>query len=143
MLKQDIRILIICFRILRRLHRTGIPAEYCFDTDRLTNIIENNQQYRIILVCKAKHTRKLKDIMMKRCIHEIYILGHCPELKIPQKVIKIVNTNEKNLKFRILCATLSYTHDEEIIQRKLGNYGLANALAMDMIKLIAQIQNLL
>jgi hypothetical protein len=43
----------------------------------------------------------------------------------------------------VLCAAIRYIHDEEIIQRKQENFGLANALAMDILQLLEQIKILL
>jgi hypothetical protein len=143
MREQDIRLIFICYRILPRLRTTGIPAKYCFHIAKLKELIEKNKQHRIILVCKSKHARKLKDIMIERYIHEIFILGHCSELNIIHKEITIINTNEQDLIFHILCAAIRYTHREELTHRQLENNGLADALAMDVIKLVNQIENLL
>ncbi len=51
--------------------------------------------------------------------------------------------NEQDLMFQILCAAIRYTHREELTHRQLENNGLADALAMDVIKLVNQIENLL
>jgi NADH/NAD ratio-sensing transcriptional regulator Rex len=143
MSKLVIKDLFLCFNILPRLGTTVIFSIYCSDIDQLPNLLEENKQCRITLVCKAEDTQKLNDIMIQRCIHGIYIFGHCPELKIPNKEITIINTNEQDLMFQILCAAVQYTHDEEMMQRKLGNYNFADLLAMDTLKLLDQIKALL
>jgi len=55
----------------------------------------------------------------------------------------MINTNEQDLMFQILCAAIRYTHREELIHRELENNGLADAFAMDVIKLLNQIENVL
>jgi hypothetical protein len=95
------------------------------------------------LVCKAKHLRKLYNIIVGRYINEIFIFGHCSELNITHEEITMINTNEQDLMFQILCAAIRYTHREELIHRELENTSLADALAMDVIKLLNQIENVL
>ncbi len=55
----------------------------------------------------------------------------------------MINTDERDLRFRILCAAIRYIHDDEITQRQQENYGLADALSMDVIQLLDQIKILL
>jgi hypothetical protein len=109
-------------------------------------IIEKHHQWQKNLQKqknKAEDTQKLNDIITQRCIHGIYIFGHCPELKIPNKEITIINTNAQDLIFHILRAAVRYTHDKEMIQRKSGNSGLVDVLTMDTLKLLDQIKALL
>jgi hypothetical protein len=121
----------------------GIPFIYSCNIDQLSNLIQCNKQYRIILVCKAEHTEELHDIIIERNIYEIFIFGDCIESNIKDKNITMINTNEQDLRFHVLCAAVRYTHDEEIKQRKLENYGLANTFTMDTLKLLDQIKILL
>ena len=55
----------------------------------------------------------------------------------------MVNTNEQDFMFRVLCAAIRYTHREEMKERKMENNGLADALKMDVLKLFNQIETLL
>jgi hypothetical protein len=132
MRKQDIGVLFISFRILRRLSRLGIPAEYCFHIDELENLIRENQQYKIILSCKGERIPILYNIITQYGIREIYTLGPSTE----PRITTAISTNERNLISYIVDETIRYTRREERTQRRLGNYGLANARALDLLKLI-------
>jgi hypothetical protein len=55
----------------------------------------------------------------------------------------MINTNEEDLKCSVLCSALGYTRDEEIIQKELGNFGLAELLKNDSLKLLEEIEKLL
>ncbi len=132
MRKQDIGVLFIIFRILRRLCRIGIPAEYCFHIDELENLIRENQQYKIILICKGERIPILYNIITQYGIREIYTLGPSAE----PRITTAISTNERNLISYIVDETILYTKREERTQRRLGNRGLANALALDLLKLI-------
>ncbi|CAF1382852.1 unnamed protein product [Rotaria sp. Silwood1] len=71
------------------------------------------------------------------------IVGNYSELDIRNKEVTMVNTNEQDLMFHITYTAIQYTHREEIIQRQLQNYGLADALARDVLKLLDQIETLI
>ncbi len=136
MKKQHIGVLFIVYRIVPRLRRLGLPVKYCSHIDGFENLIRKNKQYKIIPVCKAKHVAQLYNIITQHGIHEIYTLGHCTDPRITRKEVTTINTNEQGLIFHIVTETIRYTRREQLIQLKLGNYGLANALAMDLLKLI-------
>jgi hypothetical protein len=141
MKKQDIGVLFISFRILRRLCRLGIPAEYCFHIDELENLIRENRQYKIIVICRAQRMPIINNIIKQRGIDEIYTLGDCAEPRITHKTTAI-NTNEQGLISHIVTETIRYTRSEQIKQKELGNYDLANALARDWRKLVDLLETL-
>ncbi len=142
MKKQDIGVLFINFRILRRLCRLGIPAEYCFRIDALEKLIRENRQYKIIVICRAERIPIINDIINERgVIDEIYTLGNCTEARIRHKTTAI-NTNEQGLISYIVTETIRYTRSEQIKQTELKNYGLANALARDWRKLVDLLETL-
>jgi len=53
--------------------------------------------------------------MIKCCIDELFILGHSSELNVTHKEITMINTNEQDLLFQILCAAIRYTHRENLL----------------------------
>jgi hypothetical protein len=134
--KKDIGVLFIGYRTVRRLRRIGIPAKYCSHIDGLKNLIRKNKQYKMIVICKAKHIPILYNILTERNIYEIYTLGHCTVPRIPNKEVTTINTNEQDLIFHTVTETIRYTRREQLTQEELGNRGLANALAQDLLKLI-------
>jgi hypothetical protein len=142
MRKKDIRVLFIFYRLLSRRRTIGIPSKHCSRIDRLINLVEKNKGYKIILVCKTKHLQKLYNIATGRYIHKIYIFGQNTDVKITNKDITIINTNQNDLLFHLLCATIRYAHREELIERKSENHGLANALTTDILKLLDRLENL-
>jgi hypothetical protein len=120
----------------------GSSFLYAFDIDQLKNLIQHNKQYQIILVCKAEHVEELYNILIEPHITEIFIFGDYKELNIQNKKVTTINTNEQDLKFQILCTAMRYTHDEQIIQRQMGNHGIANLFATDILKLLDQLETL-
>lgn len=133
----------IFYDILTESPINGIPFLYSRHIDQLKNLIQYNKQYRIILICKAEHIQELYNIMVEHYIHEVFILGDCKEFNIKDKNITMINTNEQDLKFHVLCTAVRYTHNDEIIQRKQENFGVANVLKMDVLELLEQIEILL
>lgn len=115
---------------------------YAFDIDQFLKLIQHNKQYQIILVCKVEHVAELYNILIEHYITEIFILGDCTELNIQDKKVTTINTNEQDLKFQILCTAMRYAHEEQTIQRQMGNHGIANLFATDILKLLDQLETL-
>src|SRR5579871_1147696 len=99
MRKQDIGVVFACYRVLPRLRTTGIPSKYFSRIDSLIHFIGKNKQYKIDLMCKAKHLQKLYNKIPGRYIHKIYTLGRCTDHKITNKEITMINTNAQDLLF--------------------------------------------
>ncbi len=115
----------------------------CSDSNQFETLIQSNKQCKIILVCKAEHVEELYHSNTVRYIHEIIILGDYRGPCFQGKKITMINTNEEDLKCSVLCSALGYTRDEEIIQKELGNSGLAELLKNDSLKLLEEIEKLL
>ncbi len=94
------------------------------------------------MVCKVEHVAELYNILIEHYITEIFILGDCTELSIQDKKVTTINTNEQDLKFQILCTAMRYAHEEQTIQRQMGNHGIANLFATDILKLLDQLETL-
>jgi hypothetical protein len=137
---SDINIKFILYDDFHEYPIAGNIFLYCFDIDQLGSLIEHNKHCRIILVFKAKHIQELYDIINGHYINEIFILGDCTGLNIKHKKITIINTNEKDLMFSLLCAAARYTHREVIKQQNSENYSVANVLKIDSAKLLKQIK---
>jgi hypothetical protein len=133
----------IFYRIFSESPIIGMPFLYSLDIDQLRNLIQCNKQHRIILVCKADYIEELYNTIIECNIHEIFTLGDCTELSMKDKEITMINTNEQDLMFHVLCEAIRYTHREEIIHRQQENHGLANVFAMDILKLLEQAKILL
>jgi hypothetical protein len=121
----------------------GSSFLYSSDKNQSTNLIQHYKGRKIIWVCKAEHAEELYQSNMERYVHEVFILGDYSGPCFKGKKITIVNTNEKALKHKVLCAALRYTQDEEMIQKDLENFGVAERLRKDSIQLLRQIKNLL
>lgn len=111
---------------------------YCSDINQLGHLIQRYQKCQIVLVLQAKHIEELYNIMIKRCIDEIFILGDYARLNIKNKKVTIITTNERDLMFRILCTAARYTRRQVFRQRQLENYGVMHVLKTDYVKLLKQ-----
>jgi len=139
---EAVKIKLISFRILPEFYRTGIPSEYCVNNDQVTNVIQHNKQYRIILVCRVEDIQQLYETIISRFIHKVYVFGNCTKLNIEKNEVTVVNTNERDLMLDIIRSVINYIHDEEIQQRKLENHRIADERAMDILQLLDQLETL-
>lgn len=133
----------IFYRVLSNSPITGIPFLHSSNVNELRTLIECNKQCRIILVCKEDHMEDLYHTIVERNIDEIFVLGDSTKFDMENKKITMVNTNEQDLTFEVLCQAIRYIHREEMIQRRQENHGLANTLSADILKLLGQVKSLL
>ena len=132
--------IVIGYGIQLKFEKAGISVENCDETGQLKNVINNNKRYQIIMVFKAEHGEELRDIISQRYIHEILILGSCPELKILNKKVKEVEDMQQ-LNSYILKSVATYTNREQLQDENRCN-GVANLLSQELKKLHDEMEDL-
>lgn len=95
------------------------------------------------MVVAASRIPELQNIINKYCTYEIFISGDCTGLNMENTDARIIQTNEQDLPFDVLCAAARYIYHEEIIQKNTGNHRVANAFKQDCRNLLKQIKEIL
>ena len=139
---NNVEFRIISYQLLTESSLHGNSFLYASNIDELENLIKTNERYRIVFVCKMEHVPQLHHILNENCIIEILIFGNEIELNISNKKVTMVNTDEQDLKFQILCTAIRYTREQQVEQQQMGNQSLANQSATDILALLSQLETL-
>jgi hypothetical protein len=141
---SEISFLLILDRVLLKYDLPEVAFRSCSNNDELKNLIQFYKQRKIILICRAEHIQEsCYSNIKKNDIHEVFILGNYSGPCFSGIDIRMVNTNEEDLKYYVLCAASDYMHKEEIIQRELKDFGEAERRSKDFLELLEEIQKLL
>ncbi len=100
----------------------GRPFVYCHDDRQLKSFLVNNPQCKPYLVYKSERAPGLHDIIREHRIDQTF-----------------TSDNQQDLAFMALCEAVRCTHRRVIKHREDGDYGIANLLTMDVLKLLDQV----
>lgn len=138
--KELVKLFYIMYHISLDFKLPQPPVEFCDDINKLSNLINNNKQYKIMLACPVRLVSELYDVIKGRYVYEAIVIGDHVDPEKTNGKLKVLKTND-DLAFDILHTTIKYANDEECLQRKLGNHGLVDALRQYECHLLDQIKD--
>ena len=139
---DDVKVICISFRILPDLFTTSIPSICCQKEEDISNAIEKNKQYRIILICPAECIQQLYSSITSTDVRQVFIFGYYTQPKVGDQFVKVVNGKERPLRLAVVKAVTNLIHEEEVQLRKSGQHQKANQLAEENLRLIDLIESL-
>ncbi|UJR11426.1 hypothetical protein I4U23_015606 [Adineta vaga] len=139
--KTDINAVFILFNIFFERNNILFPYEHASNLNEINRLIENNSQFKIILVGKVEDIQQIINSICLHYIDCIYVLSNGTKLNINNKNV-IYATDERILLLNLMFLTVNYTHKEQIIQKSLGNNGLSDQYAWHVLELLDDIDRI-
>ncbi len=131
----DIKIRFISYKILQKSYSVSMTIIPCKTRDETETAVKSNQQYRIVLVCKADDAHEIMDLFSRRYVWKIYILG---EYNTKNVKIQTVDGDERDLMWYLINQEIDYLHEQENEYRKHCDMCPANLLGNEILILFDQ-----
>jgi len=131
----DIKIRFISYKILQKSDSVRMTIIPCDTRDRTETAVESNQQYRIVLVCKADDAHEIMDLFSSRYVWKIYILGQYNTKNVK---IQTVDGDKRDLMWYLINQEIDYLHEQENEYRKHRHMCPANLLGDEILILFDQ-----
>jgi hypothetical protein len=132
---SDFKIRFISYKILQDRYSVRMTIIPCNTSDQTETAVKVNQQYRIVLVCKADDAHEIMDLLSSRYVWKIYILG---EYNTKNVKIETVHGDEKDLMWYLINQEIDHLHEQEHEYRKHCHMCPANLLGDEILILFDQ-----